>query len=78
MKKWLKKQTDLGFRRKAPWHFNLMILVIVCAAAYLGYNYEIPTFVFAIVGLSIGLLYRYVTKGKYSDQINGESEKSKE
>lgn len=55
-----------------------MILVIVCAAAYLGYNYEIPTFVFAIVGVSIGLLYRYVTKGKYSDQINGESEKSKE
>jgi uncharacterized membrane protein len=74
MKKWLKKQTDFGFRKKAPWHFNLMIAVIVITAGLLSFFYDAPTLVLVGLGLAIGLLYRTLTKGKYIDQINGQEE----
>jgi len=51
-----------------------MIAVVVISAGLLSYFFDVPTFVLVVLGLAVGLLYRVLTKGKYSDQISGEEQ----
>jgi hypothetical protein len=72
MNKWLKKQTDFGIRKNAPWHYNAMIVGVLIVGAFIGFSTDAPTIVFVGLGLGVGLLYRSFTKGKYSKEIQGD------